>query len=237
MMKPTASTASIIARGRVAALTTPKPPAPPPFMPERSAARLRFELAAKACLDRSLAALLLVLTAPVLLTAMLLVKLTSRGPALYSQRRVGQFGRVFTIWKVRTMYHECEKLTGPRWSTPGDPRVTKVGKVFRALHIDELPQLVNVLLGQMSLIGPRPERPEIAAKLAGLVDDYDTRHVVLPGISGHAQIHLPPDTSINSVKDKIVLDRFYVRHLSAWLDVKLMIQTALKMIGLGGKKG
>ena len=167
----------------------------------RSAARLRVEFALKACIDRGLAALLLVLTTPVVLVSMAIVMMTTRGPALYSQRRVGQFGRVFTIWKIRTMYHNCEKLTGPRWSTPGDPRVTRVGHVLRALHIDELPQLINVLRGQMSLIGPRPERPEIADKLAGMVEEYDVRHVVLPGISGNAQINLPPDTNVGDVRD------------------------------------
>jgi len=237
MIKPSATTVSLFRVVRSTALLAgSSPPAPPPFLPERSAGRLRFELSLKTLIDRSLASLLMMLAAPVLLAALLLVKLTSRGPALYSQRRVGQFGRVFTIWKIRTMYHECEKLTGPRWATPGDPRITWLGKILRALHIDELPQLFNVLCGQMSLIGPRPERPEIAAKLAGLVDEYDTRHAVLPGISGNAQIHLPPDTSVASVRDKLVLDREYVRRFSAWLDIKLMFCTGLKMLRLYGKK-
>ena len=176
--------------------------------------------------------MLLVLSAPAVLAGMALVKLTSRGPALYSQRRVGQYGRVFTIWKLRSMYHNCEKLTGPRWSTPGDPRVTRVGGVLRALHIDELPQLVNVLRGQMSLIGPRPERPEIAAKLTGLVEHYNGRHAMLPGISGNAQVHLPPDTSVNDVRDKLVLDREYIQRFTVWFDVKMLIMTGLKMFGL-----
>jgi len=190
------------------------------------------EFALKSFLDRSLALVLLVLTAPLVLFAMLLVKLTSRGPALYSQSRVGQFGRVFTIWKLRTMYHNCERNTGPRWSTPGDPRVTPLGRLFRAMHIDELPQLVSVLRGQMSLIGPRPERPEIARKLTTLVEEYDVRHAVLPGISGNAQIHLPPDTKVNDVRQKVVLDREYIHRFSAWFDVKIMFKTGLKMIRL-----
>ena len=96
---------------------------------------------------------------------MLLVRLTSRGPAIYTQTRVGRGGRVFTLYKIRTMYHDCERQTGPRWSAAGDPRITPVGRVLRKLHLDELPQLLNVLRGEMSLIGPRPERPEIVAKL------------------------------------------------------------------------
>ena len=144
---------------------------------------------------------------------MLLVKVTSRGPALYSQCRVGRYGRIFTIFKVRTMFHDCERLTGPRWSTPGDPRVTFIGHILRKLHLDELPQLWNVLKGEMSLIGPRPERPEIAAKLSETMPGYDWRVAVLPGISGHAQIHLPPDTTIGSVRTKLVFDRHYIRHI------------------------
>jgi lipopolysaccharide/colanic/teichoic acid biosynthesis glycosyltransferase len=198
----------------------------------RSAGRLRFELFLKATIDRFFGTLLLVTTAPIVMFCMTLVKLTSRGPALYSQKRVGQFGRVFTIWKIRTMYHNCEKLTGPRWATPGDPRVTLIGKALRTLHLDELPQLLNVFRGQMSLIGPRPERPEIAAKLKNLVDAYDDRHMVLPGISGNAQIHLPPDTNIADVREKLKLDRQYVSRFSAWFDIKMLFMTALKSVGL-----
>lgn len=205
-------------------------------LPRRSAAQLRITLASKSCLDRMVAAVLLVLSAPLILLGVLLVKVSSRGPVLYSQRRVGRFGHVFTIYKIRTMYHNCEKLTGPRWSIPGDPRVTRIGRVLRALHIDELPQLLNVLRGQMSLIGPRPERPEISNKLKRLIEGYDMRHVCLPGISGQAQIHLPPDTNVNSVRDKLILDRFYVTNFSVWLDVKLMILTGLKMLGLYSRK-
>ena len=197
---------------------------------QRSAARLRMELFLKSIIDLLVAALMLVVMLPIVLVSMALVKLTSRGPALYSQKRVGQFGHVFTIWKIRTMFHNCEKLTGPRWALPGDPRITLVGKVLRALHIDELPQLVNVLRGQMSLIGPRPERPEIAAKLKNLVEDYDVRHTVLPGISGNAQVHLPPDTTVGDVRAKLVLDRDYVHRFSAWLDIKMLLLTALKTL-------
>jgi lipopolysaccharide/colanic/teichoic acid biosynthesis glycosyltransferase len=234
MMKPNASPASLVEPGRTESAPfdlncgAARSAAPWP----RSATRLRFELFGKACLDQLLASFLFVVTAPIVLLCMALIKLTSRGPALYSQKRVGQFGRVFTIWKLRTMYHNCEKHTGPRWSTPGDPRVTLVGKALRTLHLDELPQLMNVLRGQMSLIGPRPERPEIAAKLKNLVEAYDDRHTVLPGISGNAQIHLPPDTKIGDVREKLILDREYVNRFSAWLDVTMLFKTALKSVGL-----
>jgi lipopolysaccharide/colanic/teichoic acid biosynthesis glycosyltransferase len=238
MTKPTATTTSLSTRRPAIPqfASRLRPASPSPFRPDRSAGRLRFEFAVKCFVDRALAVLLLALSLPIVVIGLLAMKLSSRGPSLYSQKRVGQFGRVFTIWKIRTMYHNCEKLTGPRWSTPGDPRVTLVGHVLRAMHIDELPQLINVLRGQMSLIGPRPERPEIACKLKGLVEEYDSRHAVLPGITGNAQIHLPPDTNINSVRDKLVLDRTYIGRFSMWQDVVLLALTGLKMIGLYSRK-
>jgi len=173
-----------------------------------------------------------VLTVPVMLACVLLVRLTSRGPAIYTQSRVGQGGRVFTLYKIRTMYHDCERQSGPRWSTPGDTRITPVGRVLRKLHLDELPQLWNVLRGDMSLIGPRPERPEIVAKLRESIPGYDRRHAVKPGITGFAQIHLPPDTCVRSVKNKLVYDLFYIRHRTAGLALVILAATALKLLGL-----
>lgn len=187
---------------------------------------------AKAAADTLAAAVLLAVALPAVGLAMLLVKLTSRGPALYTQSRVGRGGRVFTIYKIRTMYHECESLTGPRWSIPGDPRITPVGKVLRDLHVDELPQLWNVLRGDMSLIGPRPERPEICAAIRKEIPGYDRRHAVKPGITGFAQVHLPPDTSMGSVRNKLIFDRFYVQHRGPRLEAYVLACTALKLLGL-----
>lgn len=224
-------------------ITRPEPyrscwPAPsdtgtrPSLLPQRPTASLRRSIAAKRVLDCSLAAFLLVLSLPIVAFSALLVRLTTRGPAFYSQQRVGQFGYVFTIYKLRTMYHQCERLSGPTWSQPGDPRVTPVGRVLRALHIDELPQCWNVLRGQMSLIGPRPERPEIATQLATEIADYDARSTVLPGISGHAQVHLPPDTTVADVRDKVALDRIAIQRCSAWFDLLTLVRTGLKVVGL-----
>ena len=204
----------------------------PSPLPVRPPGAVRRTLLLKRLFDYGLSAALLVLIVPILVLCAILVRLTSRGPALYSQQRVGQFGRVFTIYKLRTMYHHCERLTGPTWSVPGDPRVTPVGRVLRALHVDELPQLVNVLLGQMSLIGPRPERPEIAAQLARAIEDYNARSAVLPGITGHAQVHLPPDTSVADVRDKVRLDRYYLGRLSLWFDLVTLVRTGLMVVGL-----
>lgn len=202
-----------------------------------SAFALRRTLRLKATLDFVLAVAITLVAVPVVLVCLILVWFTSRGPAIYSQRRVGQFGRVFTIYKIRTMYHNCESFTGPQWAKPGDPRVTPVGKVLRALHLDELPQLLNVLKGEMSLIGPRPERPEIAAKLTISIRDYDTRMVLKPGVSGFAQVHLPPDTCLTDVRNKLTLDKHYIRNISAWFDLKLMLWTGLKMVGMFKKAG
>jgi lipopolysaccharide/colanic/teichoic acid biosynthesis glycosyltransferase len=204
----------------------------PTPLPHRPLAALRRTLYLKSCFDYIAASMLLVLTAPLVGLCAVLVRLTSRGPAFYTQLRVGQFGRVFTIYKLRTMYHRCEHLTGPTWSVPGDPRVTPLGRVLRALHIDELPQMINVLRGQMSLIGPRPERPEIAIQLAGAIEDYDARLAVLPGITGHAQVHLPPDVTVADVRDKVQLDREYLGRLSIWFDLVTLIRTGLKVLFL-----
>ena len=204
----------------------------PTPLPLRTPAAFRRTLLMKHVFDHTVASALLVLTAPLMLICAVLVRLTSRGPAFYSQQRVGQFGRVFTIYKLRTMYHQCERHTGPTWSVPGDPRVTPMGRVLRTVHVDELPQLVNVLRGQMSLIGPRPERPEIAAQLARSIPDYNARSAVLPGITGHAQVHLPPDTSVADVRDKVRLDRYYLSRLSVGFDLLTLVRTGLKVVGL-----
>ncbi|MDB5308782.1 MAG: sugar transferase [Gemmataceae bacterium] len=187
---------------------------------------------AKAAADALLAAALLVPALPVMVACVLLVRFTSGGPAVYTQSRVGRGGRVFTLYKIRTMHHDCESLTGPRWSMPGDPRITPVGRVFRRLHLDELPQLFNVLKGDMSLVGPRPERPEIVKKLRQVVPGYDRRHAVKPGITGFAQIHLPPDSCVRSVKNKLVYDLFYIRNRSLRLELGIVLATALKLVGL-----
>jgi lipopolysaccharide/colanic/teichoic acid biosynthesis glycosyltransferase len=183
----------------------------------------------KRLLDVLGAGLLLVLTAPLLGLAGLLVKLTSRGPIFYSQLRVGLGGRPFTIYKIRTMYYNCERLSGARWSRPGDPRVMPVGRLLRRLHVDELPQLWNVLKGDMSLIGPRPERPEFVPQLEQAIPRYRERLRVLPGLTGLAQVHLPPDTDLASVRRKLAFDLYYIRRLGPWLDLRLLLVTSVHL--------
>jgi lipopolysaccharide/colanic/teichoic acid biosynthesis glycosyltransferase len=187
-------------------------------------------------LDFSLAFVLTLIATPIVLLAALIVRLTSRGPAFYTQVRAGKHGKPFTIFKLRTMIHNCESLTGPRWTIPGDPRVTPIGWLLRRTHIDELPQLLNVLKGEMSLIGPRPERPEFVAELEHVIDGYAERHEVLPGITGLAQVQLAPDTDTESVRRKLVFDLYYVRHMSFGLDVRIMLATALHMLGVSFRR-
>src|SRR5262249_33837708 len=149
----------------------------------------------KAIVDRVAALLLLLPAVPLIAILMVVVRITSRGPAIFSQVRVGKNGRTFTMFKLRSMRVDAEATSGPTWSSNGsDPRVTTIGYWLRRLHLDELPQLFNVIRGEMSLIGPRPERPEFVHILADEIPDYLNRLLVHPGITGLAQINLPPDS-------------------------------------------
>lgn len=163
-------------------------------------------------------------TAPLIVLACLLVRLTSRGPVLYTQERLGLAGRQFTIYKIRTMYQNSEP-NGAIWSVRGDKRVTPVGRFLRWSHIDELPQLINILRGDMGLIGPRPERPEIVASLKHALPDYWRRLEVRPGLTGLAQVLRGPDTDLGSVRQKLDLDLYYLSHRSAWLDLRILLAT------------
>jgi lipopolysaccharide/colanic/teichoic acid biosynthesis glycosyltransferase len=175
---------------------------------------------------------LLVLTAPLVLLAALAVKATSRGPVFYAQVRLGRGGRPYTMYKIRSMYHDSERLSGPCWSTDRDPRVTPVGRVLRLTHVDELPQLWNVLRGEMSLIGPRPERPEFVPHLERAVPRYRERLRVRPGLTGLAQVQLPADSDLESVRRKLAYDLYYIEAVGAWLDLRILVSTALKMVGV-----
>jgi lipopolysaccharide/colanic/teichoic acid biosynthesis glycosyltransferase len=182
--------------------------------------------------DKLVAALMLIPALPVILIVYSLVKLTSRGPGFYSQRRVGREGRVFHIHKVRTMSWNCESGTGAIWAAKGDPRVTWIGGFLRATHLDELPQLFNVLDGDMAMVGPRPERPEIIERLLPEIPGYLDRLAVLPGVTGLAQVCTGADQSIDDVRRKLEFDRVYIPRKSAWLDVRIMLCTVLKVLHL-----
>ena len=188
--------------------------------------------ACKAAADFLIGALLSAAALPVVAACAAVVKLTSPGPAFYTQTRVGRGGRTFTIYKLRSMVHNCESLTGPRWSLPGDPRVTRFGWFLRVSHLDELPQLVNVLRGEMALVGPRPERPEFLPELERELPAYRQRLAVRPGVTGFAQVQLPADTDVDSVRRKLAYDLFYVERLGPWLDLRLLLATPLYAAGV-----
>jgi lipopolysaccharide/colanic/teichoic acid biosynthesis glycosyltransferase len=186
----------------------------------------------KRCCDLFFSLVIAVIAIPVIVMAWVLVRVTSPGPGFYSQVRVGRNGRHYRIYKIRSMRYNCEAGSGAAWSTKRDPRVTRVGKIFRALHIDELPQLLNVLRGDMSLVGPRPERPEFVGPLSEKIPGYTMRLLVRPGVTGLAQIQLPPDTDIESVRTKLVLDRCYVKSGGFWLDLRIMLGTVIYLMGV-----
>ncbi len=188
----------------------------------------------KGVLDRAAAAVLLLPGIPILIALSLLVRLTSRGKSIYRQVRVGKDGKTFMMYKIRTMVSDAEGGCGAVWTQPGDPRVTMLGRALRKLHLDEFPQLFNVLKGDMSLIGPRPERPEFVEILAGEIDGYSDRLLVRPGITGLAQINLPPDTNVDSVRKKLVLDLEYVQHAGVAFDARMFLCTLVRLCGLPG---
>ena len=189
----------------------------------------------KVVVDYFVAILLLPIALPVIGLAAVAIKLTSAGPVFYTQTRTGLNGRRYRIFKVRTMHHNCELKSGIKWAGKHDDRVTPVGRFLRTTHLDELPQLFNVLMGDMSLVGPRPERPEVihAKGLEHLVPGYRSRLLVKPGVTGLAQLQLPADSDITSVRYKVVYDLYYVQNQGLLLDFRLMLATVIKTIGIG----
>jgi sugar transferase (PEP-CTERM system associated) len=167
---------------------------------------------------------------PVMLLVALAVKLTSRGPALYRQSRVGWKGKPFTLYKFRSMYENAEAATGAVWAMKDDPRVTPVGRWLRRLRLDELPQFLNILRGEMSLVGPRPERPEFVARLTEQIPFYRQRHCVRPGITGWAQINHKYGDSMEEAARKLEYDLYYIKNLSPALDAFILFHTLKTMI-------
>lgn len=182
--------------------------------------------------DLVIASLLLVPALPVIAALWALVKLTSRGPGIYTQLRTGLNGRQFVIYKLRSMANNCERNTGAVWAQKNDARVTTLGRILRQTHLDELPQLFNVLKGDMSLVGPRPERPEIIEKVAPKIPGYTRRLTQRPGVTGLAQIFADADITIEDVKRKLGYDLEYFGMMSVWLDLRIIFCTALKIVGL-----
>lgn len=166
-----------------------------------------------------------IILTPLLLLTAVLVKLTSRGPILYSQMRVGQDGHHFKMYKFRTMKVDAEKDTGPVWAAANDNRITPIGGFLRKTHIDELPQLFNIVKGEMSLIGPRPERPVFVEKFKEEIPNYEQRLAVKPGITGLAQVWHRYDETIEDVKKKLKYDLLYIRRMCFWADFSILLRT------------
>ena len=181
--------------------------------------------AAKRLLDIIAASVGLLLTAPLMLVIAVAVKLTSPGPVFYLQPRVGQNGRIFTIRKFRSMRVDAEAASGAVWAVANDPRLTSIGGFLRSTRLDELPQLWNVLMDEMSLVGPRPERPEFVNHLEQEIRFYGQRHVVKPGLTGWAQISYPYGSSVHDALQKLQYDLYYLKHMSVALDVFIILAT------------
>jgi sugar transferase (PEP-CTERM system associated) len=185
---------------------------------------------AKRCLDVFAALLGLLLTAPVMALVALAVRWTSAGPVLYRQERVGQHGRVFTVLKFRSMRQDAEATSGAVWARKNDSRVTPVGRFLRRSRLDELPQLMNVLTGDMSLVGPRPERPEFVTQLTQQIPFYGQRHVIRPGLTGWAQVRYTYGSSVEDALEKLQYDLFYIKNLSISFDLFIMLSTVKTVI-------
>jgi len=185
----------------------------------------RLSAAGKRLFDIVVSGLILLLFAPVIALTALAVKLESRGPAFFRQRRVGLYGETFELIKLRSMREDAEVGGKAVWAQKDDPRVTRVGAVIRKLRIDELPQAWTVLTGRMSLVGPRPERPQFVADLGARLPYYAERHVVKPGITGWAQINFPYGASVEDARQKLEYDLYYAKNYTPFLDLLILLQT------------
>jgi exopolysaccharide biosynthesis polyprenyl glycosylphosphotransferase len=189
-----------------------------------------WEAALKRTLDVVISGVVLLVGLPLWLLVAVLIKLDSRGPVFYRQERVGRNGTVFSILKFRSMVENAEQVSGPKWAEKDDPRVTRVGWIIRKLHLDEVPQFINVLIGDMSLVGPRPERPYFVEQLAKELPLYHRRLKVRPGITGWAQVKHHYDQSVEDVKTKLKYDLFYIENMSWRMDIKILFNTLYVML-------
>jgi sugar transferase (PEP-CTERM system associated) len=194
--------------------------------------RDRMILAAKRLIDVLVSFLGLILSVPIVLLTALAIRLESRGPIFYRQERMGQNEKRFTLYKFRSMAHDAEAVLGPVWAVEDDPRVTWVGAIIRKLRIDEIPQMINVLKGEMSFVGPRPERPFFVERLKQTIPYYDLRHSVKPGITGWAQICYRYGDSEQDAIEKLQYDLYYIKHMSPIFDLQIIFES-FKVILLG----
>ena len=194
--------------------------------------RDRLIMLTKRTIDLVVSAIGLLVSAPISMLTAVAIKLDSPGPILYRQERLGRNEEPFTIYKFRSMLEEAEADVGPVWAVKDDPRITRVGKIIRKLRIDEIPQMINVLKGQMSLVGPRPERPFFVQTLNKQIPYYSLRHSIKPGITGWAQICYTYGDSEKDAIEKLQYDLYYIKNMSALFDLQIIFES-LKVILLG----
>ena len=189
----------------------------------------------KRLVDIAIAIVLLVPAAPIMLLAAFAIRASGKGPIFYTQERIGLHNRPFNVMKFRSMFHGAEDESGPVWASLSDPRTTAVGKWLRRWRIDELPQILNVLKGDMSLVGPRPERSVFVNELLTVVPMYNQRHGLRPGITGWGQIHYDYAASHEQTREKLEYDLFYVKNASFLLDLAIMLRTTRTLVAGGGR--
>jgi len=194
-----------------------------------------FARASKRAFDITAALSLIILFSWLLVLTAIAIRLDSAGPSLYRQRRVGKDGKEFDIYKFRSMRSDAEK-NGAQWAATDDDRITRIGRFIRRTRIDEIPQAFNILKGEMSFVGPRPERPEFVALLEREIPHYHDRHVVKPGITGWAQVRHSYTASVDGAREKLCYDLFYVKHFSLLLDLLIVLMTVrVAVLGIGSR--
>ena len=194
-----------------------------------------WEKITKRLIDITVSLAFLIVMLPVCLLLAIWIKIDSKGPVIYKQKRVGYYGRNFTMLKFRTMFRDAEAQSGPVWAQENDPRITRAGYWLRKLRLDEIPQFLNVLAGDMSLVGPRPERPHFVEQFKQKIPLYTRRLRVKPGITGWAQVKWKYDASLQDVKEKTKYDLFYVENMSLRMDMKILINTIMTVIRAKGQ--
>jgi len=204
------------------------------FSDKIDGSRITFEKQLKRYADVLISLLLLALSSPLLLLAGLLVKWQDGGPVLYRQRRTGLLGQQFEIFKIRTMTTTAE-ASGAQWCQINDQRITPVGRLLRKTRLDEIPQLLNVLRGEMSLIGPRPERPQLEIQLEEAIPNYRLRHWIRPGLSGWAQVNMQYSSNLQEAEKKLSYDLYYLRNGSLWLDLLILFKTIKVVLKAAGR--
>jgi sugar transferase (PEP-CTERM system associated) len=190
----------------------------------------------KTVMDFMLSFLGLIISLPIMALVALAIKLDSRGPVFYQQERVGKNGKTLMLLKFRSMREDAERETGPVWAQERDLRVTRIGRIIRTLRLDEIPQMINVLRGEMSFVGPRPERPHFVGELKNEIPFYEKRHAAKPGITGWAQIKYPYGASTNDALEKLKYDLYYIKNMSLFLDLLILFRTVkIALFGNGAR--